>query len=1056
MLPPPSSTPSTPSTPAVAAPSGLVPAAAAAAVPTNIWARSVSSPMATPAAAAAAAASQRSSPPSQQMPPLCTPPSGGTPPAQTQTQLPINATYARNMLAAGGGGAHGLSSSLEPGHPQSTQQPPAVAPLTVVEAPTSTSVTPAPCAAASSALPVSLWVPLPPVAAPTHTICMAVQVPSVPVVPVPVPVLARSSLPLPFPLSQESNGEDSLDLNQAAVPAASAMDPASPTSSPSDSCIVLSPRRAPRAAAATAHSSTPAAAGFSSALAMADAAGVPTPLNRSCDERQICIPETPVTSRENTATIASALRAAAATAAQDEEAALEEERKKEAEFGGTVSHDAAAVAAEEDLPAPAVLITAASLFADDNEAMDAPAAALAGSAALAHTDHDSAFSLSQPSIGAASQNSSQPGLERVEVLQQNEHEGQEGAAGERKEQGATHVPAPAPAAVAVAAASAPIPVRASSSSFHVPTRFATATAAASGLVTARAIIELLSDDDEEHEEHKAAPAAAAAASSRGVGVRSMDVEAQNEQCGDDFLLTQLTPPPAAAATTRNLVHSRPRAAAAASASQSAVLGYVSSDDDDSIEDVTDQKLQPASSSRRPFGGSDAPVPSVGSVLAQQAAVPLQWKPASSRKLWGGASSPVTAAAAAAASVVASFAAQTFSALPPVARAPLRAASPHAAAAAAAAVAVEDEVVPRAKKSRKAPAAVAVPASNSAVASPLASASPLSAAAAPLPASSVLCPFSSSLPSSILASFASCACVPCFDDKARFGEDALKDLMAGFGLKAKSRAQMATKLASLWTSMWTKKNGAAAPTASAVPAVAAAAALPAPAAAPAPAAKRKKPSAKAAASAIAAAAVVGSPVAGVALSDITSSHTNANGRAAPSAAAATIAASASVPVAPPAAAAVVGKKTSKRKASDDAPAATASSVPAAAASSSNNADSLTAAGAVADAPTDFSRFPFPPSPFVAADLAETLRQWLRGQHDLFARLLMFQTLDVSELVFCAQNAGIHVNPLQMRSFLDAEGVVTRAGGDQGDEEVAAKPRKGAAHVPRKKGGGRRRG
>jgi hypothetical protein len=109
--------------------------------------------------------------------------------------------------------------------------------------------------------------------------------------------------------------------------------------------------------------------------------------------------------------------------------------------------------------------------------------------------------------------------------------------------------------------------------------------------------------------------------------------------------------------------------------------------------------------------------------------------------------------------------------------------------------------------------------------------------------------------------------------------------------------------------------------------------------------------------------------------------------------------------------------------------------------------------------------------VSPELAAALRAWLRSQVDLHARVLLFQPLEVRDVWLCAQAAGLRCDPLQLRSFLDAEGISntlkdinscnTNSSGKHDDERGAqAKPvRKGAAHVPkgrfRRRSRGRRR-
>jgi hypothetical protein len=650
-------------------------------------------------------------------------------------------------------------------------------------------------------------------------------------------------------------------------------------------------------------------------------------------------------------------------------------------------------------------------------------------------DHDSAFSLSQPSLPAAallSQNSQQPGLDVLQAVD----EGGEVAASTAVDNVVQHEFAVASGALSAALAAAvpepesvlgyvteedddaeverkecdPAPLQRSHSApsprkaiaaavstltqAHSPCS-AAARAHPAPFLTARAIIELLSDDDEQegaHAHHRM--------SATVVEDESADVSA---------FLTQRTPP--------GHVQSRKRGRRVAmdtevqEEAEEQKHGNDDGDDDQSVEELL------VHASQYPPRRQHVPRSSVVSardILAQTAPAPLEWKPASARKLWDQAMPPAAAAAPQAAP---SGSHLSIASLAPVAAVPAAPVAPP-------------QPLSAAKRARKEPASAA-PAASPNIAAAIAPAPP---PLPPPPPPAVRCAFVSlGAPSLIQSSFGSC-CLPRFES---LDVDTLKDVMAAFGLKPRSKAQMTAKLAALWISM-AKQKGVQLNEQGQL--VQAAHPLPPPPAVAPP--KRKRAADAAAATA----------AADPALLDITLAAANGS-NAAPSdvmasSAAAGAASSAASAVVPPA-----KKKPRTQAAKDVEPAAS----PVAAAASA----AVQAAAPVSpnDAGGSLSRFPFLPSPMVSPELAASLRAWLRSQVDLHARVLLFQPLEVRDVWLCAQAAGLRCDPLQLRSFLDAEGISntlkdinscnTNNSGKHDDEQGAhAKPaRKGAAHVPK---------
>jgi len=244
------------------------------------------------------------------------------------------------------------------------------------------------------------------------------------------------------------------------------------------------------------------------------------------------------------------------------------------------------------------------------------------------------------------------------------------------------------------------------------------------------------------------------------------------------------------------------------------------------------------------------------------------------------------------------------------------------------------------------------------------------------------------------------------------------VMAAFGLKPRSKAQMAAKLTALWCGM-AKQKGVQLDDKGQVVAGAALPAPPAPLAAAVAVAAPKPSKRKAAAGGAASAAAPSVPASAASqpLLDITlasSNGSNIGHSAVPAVVLGNASASASAVLGP----------ASASKVSDDA----------------------------------LSRFPFPPSALVPPSLASDLRAWLRSQADLHVRILLFQPLEVSDVWLCAKSAGLQCDVLQLRSFLDAEGISntlkdpnTPAAGEGAGGEGAEQPprpkKAGAAHVPK---------
>lgn len=261
---------------------------------------------------------------------------------------------------------------------------------------------------------------------------------------------------------------------------------------------------------------------------------------------------------------------------------------------------------------------------------------------------------------------------------------------------------------------------------------------------------------------------------------------------------------------------------------------------------------------------------------------------------------------------------------------------------------------------------------------------------------------------MLATFGAC-CMPAFDS---FSLEDLKEVMATFGLKQKSKNQMSLKLQELWILM-AKKHGNAAAAAASAP--------------PPPPPKEKKPRKKKADAIDAAQAAAAAPSAVVARpsTPILLAH--------PIPAAA-------VAAAPVAAKAESEAKSKKRKvASSSSASVIARNEDYAAHILEEDSPALPAAKELIGG--------------IPASTAFQIRAFLRSQTDLYMRILLFQPLELGDLAFVLQEVGgIQLNPFALRGFLDQEGVVTQAKQDQGNRGAASgdrKPKKGGMHKPRAK-------
>lgn len=750
-----------------------------------------------------------------------------------------------------------------------------------VSSATSSPPPPASVIVASTAAPLNLS---PPPAASSNVVCMAVRVPSPSSLAAAAEAVSRPSplplplpLPLPFPLSADDPSlqlddepeEEEVALDTASAPGNAAVVPASPVLADANaSADHLAMGTAAEANAADIDSRTSSVAEPSRVFDDAD------PLVLELD----------------------------AAGEQSEHMAMEEEQKQQNDSGAQIAECVGGgEAALMSLPSLAVtaasslhaslhvvptqtqqIFTAASLleeddpaagedeqkqsavFSDEDDAFNAAAVMEGGADVLMipESDHDSAFSLSQPSSLV---NVSQPGLVAVDsasVTAAAAHPSADvhGEEEEEQKQHASTQQIAQASFTAAASLSAPAPFQ-----------------------TARAIIELLSDDED-----SAACAADRAASRR-----------QQQQNKHAFSMAMHEPLDLTQQSNESLSLSQQppeRSAAAANARND--------DDDDELsvaELVAECKEAPAQR-----GASSSQVG--GAVRTASAAIPSpqEWKPASARKPWNGAQ-PVAAAAAAAAQIVAAYhSPRAFAAAP--ASPAAHAAAPVAALPVAAASTVLYEppaaAPPKVKRARKdVAAAAAAPASPAAAAAVVA---PASAASPVAPAAAGRCPFRlGGGAAAVSACFGACACIPAFSDPTQFSPEDLKEIMATFGLKTggKSKHQMVAKLTEMWANLARQKGVAA--VAQVAPAAAAAVQPPVEAAKK----KRKKPAASDASPARPPAAPVAAAVSPAAvhapspLLDITASASNLDASSASAAAPAKKRKAAAVDAASPAGAVV---------------------------------------------------------------------------------------------------------------------------------------------------------